>query len=159
MVVVGYGQQKKASIVGAISSVDATSIANTSKVRLSQSLAGNISGIIAVQPPASWATTMPTSGSAVSTRFAGASDPLIIVDGVGATSTRSTRSRSSFSVMKDASATAVYGVRGAKGVIVITTKKGVIGAPKVSVNMEYAVKQPTRLPQFVDAVDFMKIAN
>ena len=50
-------------------------------------------------------------------------------------------------------------MRGANGVIVITTKKGDIGAPKVSVNMEYAVKQPTRLPQFVDAVDFMKIAN
>lgn len=160
VVVVGYGQQKKASIVGAISSVDATSIANTSKVRLSQSLAGNISGIIAVQRSGELGNDHADFWIRGINTFAGASDPLIIVDGVERDfNSIDPIEIESFSVMKDASATAVYGVRGANGVIVITTKKGDIGAPKVSVNMEYAVKQPTRLPQFVDAVDFMKIAN
>ena len=122
VVVVGYGQQKKASIVGAISSVDATSIANTSKVRLSQSLAGNISGIIAVQRSGELGNDHADFWIRGINTFAGASDPLIIVDGVERDfNSIDPIEIESFSVMKDASATAVYGVRGANGCLLYTS--------------------------------------
>ena len=160
VVVVGFGQQNKASVIGAISSVSSSAIANTSKVQLSQSLAGNVSGVIAVQRSGELGNNHADFWIRGINTFAGASNPLVIVDGVERDfNSIDPVEIESFSVMKDASATAVYGVRGANGVIVITTKKGNVGAPKVSVNMEYSVKQPTMMPQFVDAVDYMKLAN
>ena len=160
VVVVGFGQQNKASVIGAISSVTSNAIANTSKVSLSQSLAGNVSGVIAVQRSGELGNNHADFWIRGINTFAGASNPLVIVDGVERDfNSIDPVEIESFSVMKDASATAVYGVRGANGVIVITTKKGNVGTPKVSANVEYAVKQPTMVPQFVDAVDYMKLAN
>lgn len=160
VVVVGFGQQNKASIVGAISSVSSKAIANTSKVQLSQSLAGNVAGVIAVQRSGELGNNHADFWIRGINTFAGASNPLVIVDGVERDfNSIDPVEIESFSVMKDASATAVYGVRGANGVIVITTKKGNVGTPKVSASVEYSVKQPTMMPQFVDAVDYMKLAN
>ena len=65
----------------------------------------------------------------------------------------------SFSVLKDASASAMYGVRGANGVIVINTKRGKIGAPTVNFHIEQSVSQPTQLPQFIDAASYMELLN
>lgn len=160
VVVVGYGQQKKASIIGAINSVDTETIANTSKTNLSQALAGNIAGVIAVQRSGELGNDHADFWIRGISTFTGESSPLVIVDGVERDfNSIDPQEIESFTVMKDASATAVYGVRGANGVIVVTTKKGKVGAPKVYVNTEFAIKQPTQLPSFVDAVDYMKIAN
>lgn len=65
----------------------------------------------------------------------------------------------SFSILKDASASAMYGVRGANGVIVITTKRGKIGAPQVSFHVEHSINQPTQLPKFLNAPDYMTLLN
>lgn len=147
VVVVGFGTQKKESVIGAIASVQATALSVSSKSALSQTLAGNIPGIIAVQRSGEvgndradfWIRGMAT--------FKGNTSPLILVDGVERDfNSIDPKEIESFSILKDASATAVYGVRGANGVIAITTKKGSIGELKVDVSAEYAVKAPTIMP-------------
>ncbi len=160
VVVVGYGRQKKESIVGAISTVLPTTISNTSKSTLSQSLAGNVAGVIAVQRSGELGNDHADFWIRGISTFKGGANPLVMVDGVERDfNSIDPQEIESFSVLKDASATAVYGVRGANGVIMITTKKGSVEAPKVNVSFECALKQPTILPDFVDAVDYMKIVN
>lgn len=160
VVVVGYGSQKKESIVGAISTITPKTISNTSKSTLSQSLAGNIAGVIAVQRSGELGNDHADFWIRGISTFKGGANPLVIVDGVERDfNSIDPQEIESFSVLKDASATAIYGVRGANGVIMVTTKKGEVGAPKVNASFEYALKQPTVLPDFVDAVDYMKIAN
>jgi TonB-linked SusC/RagA family outer membrane protein len=160
IVVVGFGRQKKESVVGAISTLSPSTISNTSKTSLSQSLAGNVAGIIAVQRSGELGNDHADFWIRGINTFKGGSNPLVVVDGVERDfNSLDPQEIESFSVLKDASATAIYGVRGANGVIMVTTKKGKVGAPKVSVTTEYALKQPTILPKFVDAVDYMKIAN
>jgi TonB-linked SusC/RagA family outer membrane protein len=162
VVVVGYGTQKKVSVIGAISTIKANQIAVTSKVQLSQSLAGNIPGIIAVQRSGELGNDKADFWIRGISTFAkgGASQPLVLVDGVERDfNAIDPQEIESFSVLKDASATAVYGVRGANGVIAITTKKGVVGTPKVNVNIETSYKTPTVMPDFVDAAEYMTIAN
>lgn len=160
VVVVGFGTQKKESVIGAIASVQATALSVSSKSALSQTLAGNIPGIIAVQRSGEvgndradfWIRGMAT--------FKGNTSPLILVDGVERDfNSIDPKEIESFSILKDASATAVYGVRGANGVIAITTKKGSIGELKVDVSAEYAVKAPTIMPEFVGAVEYMELMN
>lgn len=160
VVVVGFGTQKKESVIGAIASVQATALSVSSKSALSQTLAGNIPGIIAVQRSGEvgndradfWIRGMAT--------FKGNTSPLILVDGVERDfNSIAPKEIESFSILKDASATAVYGVRGANGVIAITTKKGSIGELKVDVSAEYAVKAPTIMPEFVGAVEYMELMN
>lgn len=162
VVVVGYGTQKKASVIGAISTVKAEQLGVTSKVALSQSIAGNIPGIIAVQRTGELGNDKADFWIRGISTFAkgGASKPLIIVDGVERDfNSIDPQEIESFSVMKDASATAVYGVRGANGVIAITTKKGEVGLPKINFNFESSFKSPTIVPEFVSAGEYMTIAN
>jgi TonB-linked SusC/RagA family outer membrane protein len=160
VVVVGYGAQKRESVVGAISSISPSAIGNSSKVKLSQGLAGNISGMIAVQRSGELGQDHADFWIRGISTFKGGANPLVIVDGVERDfNSLDPEEIESFSVLKDASATAIYGVRGANGVIMITTKKGKVQTPKVSVTTEFALKQPTQLPNFVDAVDYMMIAN
>lgn len=162
VVVVGYGTQKKASVIGAISTIKPAELGVTSKVALSQSLAGNIPGIIAVQRSGELGNDKADFWIRGISTFAkgGASQPLIIVDGVERDfNSIDPQEIESFSVMKDASATAVYGVRGANGVIAITTKKGEVGLPKINVNVESSLKMPTVTPEFVNAAEYMTIAN
>ena len=162
VVVVGFGVQEKASVIGAIATIEPKSLGATSKIALSQSLAGNIPGIIAVQRSGELGNDRADFWIRGISTFAegGARNPLVIVDGVERDfNAIDPQEIESFSVMKDASATAVYGVRGANGVIAITTKKGVEGRPKINVNVETSLKQPTVTPDFVDAGTFMKIGN
>lgn len=160
VVVVGYGAQKKASVVGAISAIKPEAIARTSKTAITQSLAGNVAGVIAVQRSGEVGNDHADFWIRGINTFAGGSNPLIIVDGVERSfNSIDPQEIESFSVLKDASATAIYGVRGANGVIIITTKKGKVSPPQISFNIEKSFKAPTMLPKFVDAVDYMKIAN
>lgn len=162
VVVVGYGTQKKVSVIGAISTVKAEQLGVTSKVNLSQSLAGNIPGIIAVQRTGELGNDKADFWIRGISTFAkgGASQPLIIVDGVERDfNAIDPQEIESFSVMKDASATAVYGVRGANGVIAITTKKGEVGLPRINFNYESSFRKPTIIPEFVGAAEYMTIAN
>lgn len=87
-------------------------------------------------------------------------NPLVLVDGIERDmNTINTEEVESISVLKDASATAVYGVRGANGVILITTKKGNIGKPKITFRTEYAVLTGLRYPDYINAAEYAELVN
>ncbi|MBO4755338.1 MAG: SusC/RagA family TonB-linked outer membrane protein, partial [Bacteroidales bacterium] len=158
-VVVGYGTQKRESVVGSISTVDASNL-KVPSAQLSTGLAGQLSGVVAVQK-----SGQPGSSSAdfyirgVSS-FQGTVTPLVLVDGVERDiDLVDTDDIASFSILKDASASAVYGVRGANGVIIITTKKGDVGRPKVNLRSETGITQPLIMPQFVNSEQFATMYN
>ncbi|MGM9739757.1 MAG: SusC/RagA family TonB-linked outer membrane protein, partial [Candidatus Cryptobacteroides sp.] len=161
VVVVGYATQKRESVIGAISTVRPQTLVSAQQTRsLSNSLAGQIAGVIAVQRSGQpgfdnsdfWIRGISTFGTN--------SHPLVIVDGVERDLNNiAAEEIESFSVLKDATATAVYGVRGANGVIIIQTKRGQIGKPRISIKADYGLSNPTKLPEFVDAAKYMEVLN
>lgn len=159
-VVVGYGVQKKASVVGAIETIAPKQLQLGTNRSISNNLAGQLSGIIGVQrsgEPGNDNADIWIRGIAT---FKGNTSPLVLVDGVERSLDNIDPAEiESFSILKDASASAVYGVRGANGVIIINTKRGSIGKPQVNIRYEAAISQPTKLPEFVDAPTYMTIMN
>ncbi len=160
VVVVGYGVQKRESVVGAISTVDASTL-KVPSAQLSTGLAGQLSGVVAMSRSGE-----PGKGSSADfyirgvSSFQGTVTPLVLVDGIERDiNLVDTDDIESFSILKDASASAVYGVRGANGVIIITTKKGQEGRPKISLRSETGITSPTQLPKFVNASQFAEMAN
>ena len=154
VVVVGYGTQKKATLTGAVSSVTAKEIVTTKNENLENSLTGKIPGLRVVQN-----SSEPGSfNNSIDIRNYG--NPLVVIDGVPRDNiTRlDANDVESISVLKDASA-AVYGVRGANGVILITTKKGRKGSLELTYNGTYGWQVPYGLPKPVDAVDYMILSN
>ena len=160
VVVTGYTSQKKASIIGSIETINPGELQFGSTRTLSNNLAGKLSGVIGIQRSGEpgyddsnfWIRGIST--------FSGSNNPLILIDGVARDLNNVDVSEiESFSILKDASASAMYGVRGANGVIVITTKRGKIGAPQVRFHLEHSINQPTKLPEFLDAPDYMTLLN
>lgn len=160
VVVVGYGQQKKASVVGAISQTDAKTLQRTGGVSsLGAALTGNLPGV----------TTMASTGRPgdedprIVIRGVTSwnnSEPLVLVDGIERPiSTVDINSVQSVSVLKDASATAVYGVKGANGVILITTKRGTEGKAQIEVNMNALLKVTSKLPEHLDSYGALSVRN
>ena len=161
IVVVGYGKQKKESVTASISTIGTKELVQTPQSNISNMLVGRLPGLIATQrsgAPGEDASDILIRG--VST-FTENTSPLIMIDGV---------ERSSFdgldpneietlNILKDASATAVYGVRGANGVILITTRKGKIGAPKISYSGNTALQCPTALPSYLNSADYATLYN
>jgi len=154
VVVVGFGQQKKESVVGAIAQTTGKTLERAGGVSdLGMALTGTLPGV----------TTMSTTGMPgeedpnIVIRGQSTwnnSEPLILVDGIERPmSTVDINSVEAISVLKDASATAVFGVRGANGVILITTKRGQEGKATINVNFSTAIKSPSRLPQKYDSYD------
>ena len=135
VVVVGYGTQKKASVTGAITSVNQKILKQTPVANISNALVGKVTGLTAIQSsgePGYDGATIFVRGKA---SFTGNTAPLILVDGVErAFGDIDANEIESVSILKDASATAVYGVRGANGVVLVTTKRGEVGAHKVSLH-------------------------
>ncbi|MEN8155621.1 MAG: TonB-dependent receptor [Bacteroidota bacterium] len=165
LVVVGFGKQKKISVTGAITAVN-PDILKTPSSSLSSSFAGRMPGVIAVQrsgEPGQDGSDFWIRG--VSTFGAGSSNnPLIFLDGVQISNADLNALDPSiienFTILKDASATALYGARGANGVILIVTKDGIASdKPMVSVRVESSLKSPTMLPEYSDAVTFMEMSN
>ena len=162
VVLVGYGKQKKISLVGAQSSVNVEEL-KLPVANLSATLAGRIAGLVGVQR-----TGLPGSNQAdlwirgIST-FNSSNDasPLIIVDGVQGRDLNSLDPEdiSSFTILKDASATAVYGVAGANGVVLIQTKKGRPGKPNLMFNFNEGLISFTKTPQLADAKSYMTLRN
>lgn len=163
VVVVGFGVQKKESLVGAVQSVKPSDL-QTSSSNLSTSFSGKIAGVIAVQksgePGADgasfWIRGISTFGSGQS--------PLLILDGVEITNQMLNNippeTIESFSVLKDATATALYGSRGANGVMIITTKSG-RDSEKMTINLraEFGASAPTRVPEVADGITYMETFN
>ena len=157
-VAVGYGHQKKASIVGAIATI-APDEMKVPVSKLSNALAGRLSGVVSVQRSGE-----PGAGSTFWIRgistFGANANPLVLIDGVERElDLVDVEDIKEFSVLKDAAATAVYGVRGANGVVLITTRSGDEGKPKVSIKFESGVTSPVKVPQMASATQYMEMYN
>lgn len=161
VVVVAYGQQKKETVTAAMSTVTAKELVQAPVANLSNALAGRLPGLIAVQgsgKPGSDASTLYIRGIGTYTENTG---PLIMIDGVVRDSYNDIDPNevSEISILKDASATAVFGVRGANGVILITTKRGKEGTPKVSATVQSAISEFTRMPKYVNSYQYATLRN
>lgn len=160
VVVVGYGQQKKASVVGAITQTTGEVLERAAGIHdISAALTGNLPGVVTMQ-----SSGMPGEESAkITIRGASSwnnSDPLVLVDGIERDmNSVDVGSVKSISVLKDASATAVYGVKGANGVILITTKRGEEGRAKIDVSFTATLKSASKLPNKFDSFDALAARN
>lgn len=159
VVVVGYGAQKKESVVGAIATWKREDM-KLPTGKISTNLAGQMAGIVAVSRSGE-----PGEAGAFYIRgissFNGASQGvLVLVDGVERSLDGvDPEDIESFSVLKDATATAIYGVRGANGVMLVTTRKGAEGKPQVTARAEFGVVSPTRMPKMVNSLQFVEMVN
>lgn len=160
VVVVAYGVQKKESVVGAISTTTSEDLVQMGSPNLSTALAGKVAGVTFTVPsgrPGDDDADIYIRGVAT---LNGNSAPLVLVDGVEREYSQvDPEDIASLSVLKDASATAVYGVRGANGVILITTKRGQKGAPKFNVSYKFTLQQPTRIPTFLGSYEHAILRN
>jgi TonB-linked SusC/RagA family outer membrane protein len=156
VVVVGYGTQKKISVTGAIVSVESEFLVKNPTATVSATLAGRVTGLTSVQysgRPGGDEPQLFVRG--LGTLSTNASQPLLLVDGVERPFSQIDPNEiQSISVLKDASATAVYGIRGANGVIIVTTKRGIEGAPKISFSTSWGSQIPTRLVEMADSYVF-----
>lgn len=161
VVVVAYGAQKKESVVGSITTVEPAKLNVSTSRSLSNNLAGTVTGVIGVQrsgEPGYDNSSFWIRG--ISTFQDVGKDPLVLVDGIERSLNNiDVEEIESFSVLKDAAASAVYGVRGANGVILINTKRGHVGKPRVVVKSEFAFTQPIKLPSYIGAADYMQLLD
>jgi TonB-linked SusC/RagA family outer membrane protein len=161
VVVVGYGTQKKVTVTGSVAQVSGKELEKTPTVNLSNALVGRLPGISAVQSsgePGYDGSSIRIRG----TNTFGNTSALIVVDGVpdvaGGLERLNPADIETMSVLKDASA-AIYGSRAANGVILITTKHGKSGKPRLSYNYNHGWAQPTRVPKMADAVEYAQMNN
>lgn len=160
VVVVGFGQQKKASVVGAIAQTNAKALERTGGVSsLGQALTGNLPGVVTMTTTGQPGDEDPKITIRGVTSW-NSSDPLVLVDGVERPmNSVDINSVASISVLKDASATAVFGVRGANGVILITTKRGEEGKAVININASTTLKTYSKIPDMMDAYDALSLRN
>lgn len=160
VVVTGYGRQKRMSVIGSIESIDPKKIQVGSTRSLSNNLAGQISGVIAVRRSGEPGFDNSNFWIRGISSFSGNQYPLVLIDGIERDLNNIDPAEiESFSVLKDASASAMYGVRGANGVIIINTKRGRVGEPSVNIRVEQSISEATKLPSFIGAADHMTLLN
>ena len=158
-VVIAYGQQKKVTITGAVSAVSGEGLLKAPVANVANALQGNLPGVSAVQ-----ASGMPGADEPV-IRIRGvgslnSAEPLVLVDGVERSfSQLDANEIESISVLKDASATAVFGVRGANGVILVTTKRGTTGKASVTATANAAVQTISKFIDFTDSYTYGQMWN
>jgi TonB-linked SusC/RagA family outer membrane protein len=159
VIVVGYGTQKKESVVGAITQVNSQTLMEAGATTITNAISGKLSGVLTIQTQAE-----PGSDNA-SLYVRGLSSwngsaPLVLVDGVERDfSSLDPNEINTISVLKDASATAVFGAKGANGVIVVTTKRGNLSKPKMDFTFAYGEQKATRIPPFIDSYTTMTDLN
>lgn len=160
VVVVAYGKQRKRDIIGSVTTISPEELKVPSS-NLTTALAGRLAGVIAYQT-----TGEPGQDNAQFfirgvTTFGYKTSPLILIDGVEYTATDLARIQpddiASFSIMKDATASALYGARGANGVILVTTKEGKQGKAKVYLRFENSISKPTKTVKLADPVTYLKM--
>lgn len=165
VVVIGYGTQKKESIVGAISQTTNAQLQRSGNVTdLSQALAGQLPGVITItssgEPGGVGRGVSATQIFIRGQNTWNGSQPLILVDGIERGMDNLDISEvENISILKDASATAVFGVEGANGVILITTKRGTIGKPKLSFSYNTTAKMVSKLPKMMDSYNAILIRD
>ncbi|MDR1335203.1 MAG: TonB-dependent receptor [Tannerella sp.] len=160
VVVVAYGVQKKVSVTGAVASVQTRELKQSASANLSTALAGRLPGLTALQ------TSGQPGNDAVNLYLRGVgttngANPLILIDGVPRSNINilDPNEVASISILKDASATAVFGVRGANGVILITTRRGESGKAELSVSADFSAQQFTINPPRLHSWDFAELEN
>ena len=160
VIVVGYGQQKKASVVGSITQTTGAVLERAAGISdVGAALAGNLPGVVAVQGNGQPGEEEPDITIRAASSWNNAA-PLVLVDGIERPmSSVDIASVQSISVLKDASATAVYGVKGANGVILITTKRGQEGRAKINASANAVMKIPSKLPNKMDSYDALMARN
>ena len=160
-VVVGYGTQKKITVTGSISTVKGGELTKSPVPNLAATLTGRVPGVTTMQnsgEPGKDNVTIRVRG--IGTLTDNAAQPLVLVDGIERSFDQINADEvESISVLKDASATAVYGIRGANGVIIVSTKKGMDGPAKVGYNGNFSVQSPTCLPEFLKGYEFARLYN
>lgn len=160
VVVIGYGTQSKATLTGSVSQVSTEVIERVASPTLSTTLGGMLPGMITRQAsgePGYDGAELLIRGIGT---FAGNRQPLVLVDGIERDiNIVNSQEIESFTILKDASATAVYGVRGANGVILINTKRGKIGKPKVTLRTEFANLHGMRFPDYINGYEFASLMN
>ncbi len=162
VVLVGYGYQKKANVVGSVTSINPSEL-RVSSSNLTTALAGRLSGLISYQRSGEPGENNAEFFIRGVTTFGYNRSPLILIDGIELGIEELSRLQSddvaSFSILKDATATSIYGARGANGIILITTKTGIKGKINVSVRLENSFSQATKNIDIADPVTFMRLHN
>ena len=163
VVVVGYGVQKKANLTGAVTSIKSDELLKAKSANSTNALVGQMPGLISKQ-----ATGEPGADDAnlyirgIAT-FQGDTSPAFIIDGIERTSADFARMDpndiESINVLKDAASAAIFGMRGANGVIVITTKRGSSEKPTIKYSGNVSIQSPTRLPEFANSYDYARLYN
>ena len=163
VVVVGYGVQKKANLTGAVTSIKSDELLKAKSANSTNALVGQMPGLISKQ-----ATGEPGADDAnlyirgIAT-FQGDTSPAFIIDGIERTSADFARMDpndiESINVLKDAASAAIFGMRGANGVIVITTKRGSSAKPTIKYSGNVSIQSPTRLPEFANSYDYARLYN
>lgn len=163
VVVLGFGQtQKKIAQTGAIASITTKEIKQSPVANITNALTGRLPGLIAVQRSGEPGSDMPELYIRGLATF-NSNAPLITIDGVQkeqeAISMLNPNEVESITILKDASATALYGIKGANGVIIIQTRRGKEGKPAINASVQTAVQNPTRLPEYLNSYDYAVLRN
>lgn len=162
VVVTGTGTQKKATLTGAITTVNVDDLKKSggAATSITNALAGNVAGIIAKQQSGEPGNNTSEFWIRGISTFGASSGALVLVDGFERSLNEiNVEDIESFSVLKDASATAIYGSKGANGVVLITTKKGKAGKININARVESSYNTRTRTPEFVDGVTYANMLN
>ena len=159
VVVIGYGTMKKSDLTGAVSSIGNKDIKDSPVSNLGQAIQGKISGVQIVD------AGKPGDNVSIKIRGLGSinnCDPLVVIDGVPTDlglSSLNMADEERLDVLKDASATAIYGSRGANGVVMITTKRGTEGKGKLAVSANYSFQNATNVPSLLNAAQYAELSN
>ena len=159
VVVVGYGTIKKSDLTGAVAAVNSDKIKDSPAANVGQALQGKVAGVQIID------SGSPGSNVNIKVRGLGSinnCDPLVVIDGVPTDlglNAINTEDIEHIDVLKDASATAIYGSRGANGVVMVTTKRGKSGDGKISVNANFSLQTPTNVPQMLNAAQYAQLSN
>ncbi len=160
--VVAFQTQKKNSVIGSINTINPTDL-KIAPTNMTNALAGKIAGVISYQRSGEPGQDNAEFFIRGVTSFGYANSPLILIDGLEVNTTDLARMEpdniASFSIMKDATATALYGARGANGVILVTTKTGKKGKANISVRIENSISSPTKTNEFLSGVEYMELYN
>lgn len=159
VVVIGYGQQKKESVVSSVNTISSKELQMPGR-SLSNNIAGQIAGVLAVQRSGEPGRDNSSFWIRGISSFAGGTSPLVLVDGIPRSMNDITPDEiESFTVLKDAAATAVYGAEGANGVVLITSKRGQSQKPTLDVRAEFSMVTPTRMPEMLGSYDYLSLFN
>lgn len=159
VVVVGYGKQKKVNLTGSIATIKSDDLVKNNTSNVSSALSGRLAGVVTVQssgePGADVASINIRGLSSLNSN-----SPLVLVDGIPRSiNSLNPNDIATISVLKDAAAAAIYGMRAANGVVLVTTKRGGTSKPQLSINSYTGIQVPTRMPNFLGSYDYATLYN